>query len=119
MNIIKSIHRYTLIFVALALYGRVAIAQESPKEEDCFSIVKVATPEGSSLEVGGLVVLPNGDLAVATRRGDIFIVKNPGSRKPYFQKFASGLHEVLGLAYKDGALYCAQRGGTDQTGRYQ
>lgn len=62
------------------------------------------------LEVGGLVSMPNGDLAVATRRGDIFIVENPTSTKPYFRKFASGLHEILGLAYKDGALYCAQRG---------
>src|SRR5690606_10174357 len=87
-----------------------AAAQETPKEEDFFKIMKVPTPEGIILEVGGLVNLPNGNLGVATRRGDIFIVENPESRSPYFRKFASGLHEVLGLAYKDGALYCAQRG---------
>lgn len=85
-------------------------AQESPKEEDFYKILKVSAPEGTLLEVGGLTVLPNGDLGVATRRGDIFIVENPTSRRPFFRKFASGLHEVLGLAYKDGALYCAQRG---------
>jgi cytochrome c551/c552 len=85
-------------------------AQESPKEEDYFKIAKVSAPEGVVLEVGGLTVLPNGDLGVSTRRGDIYIVENPTSRRPYFRKFASGLHEVLGLAYKDGALYCAQRG---------
>ena len=85
-------------------------AQESPKEEDFFKILKVTAPEGTLLEVGGLTVLPDGNLGVATRRGDIWIVENPTSRKPYFRKFASGLHEILGLTYKDGALYCAQRG---------
>jgi cytochrome c551/c552 len=87
-----------------------AFAQETPKEEDFSKIMKVTSPEGTLLEVGGLTVLPNGDLGVSTRRGDIYIVENPTSRKPYFRKFASGLHEVLGLAWKDGALYCAQRG---------
>jgi cytochrome c551/c552 len=85
-------------------------AQESPKEEDFYKILKVSAPEGTLLEVGGLTVLPDGNLGVATRRGDVWIVENPTSRKPFFRKFASGLHEILGLAYKDGALYCAQRG---------
>ncbi|PRY24793.1 cytochrome c551/c552 [Spirosoma oryzae] len=87
-----------------------ALAQESPKEEDFFKIQKLTAPEGTLLEVGGLVTLPGGSLGVATRRGDIWIVENPTSRTPFFRKFASGLHEILGLAYKDGALYCAQRG---------
>lgn len=85
-------------------------AQESPKEEDFFRIARISSPEGTLLEVGGLCTLPNGDLGVATRRGDIFIVENPTSKSPYFRKVASGLHEVLGLAYKNGSLYCAQRG---------
>ena len=85
-------------------------AQESPKEEDFFKILKVTAPEGTLLEVGGLTTLPDGNLGIATRRGDVWIVENPTSRKPYFRKFASGLHEILGLTYKDGALYCAQRG---------
>ncbi len=79
-------------------------------EEDFFRIMKVSSPEGTLLEVGGLAVLPNGDLGVATRRGDVFLIENPTSSKPYFRRFASGLHEVLGLVYKDGAFYCAQRG---------
>jgi cytochrome c551/c552/glucose/arabinose dehydrogenase len=87
-----------------------AFSQEAAKEEDFFKITRVSAPEGVILEVGGLAVLPNGDLGVSTRRGDIYIVENPTSQRPYFRKFASGLHEVLGLAYKDGALFCAQRG---------
>lgn len=94
----------------LAVLSGSVFGQETPKEEDFSKIMKVSSPEGTLLEVGGLVVMPNGDLGVSTRRGDIYIVENPASRKPYFRKFASGLHEVLGLAWKDGALYCAQRG---------
>lgn len=96
------------LFAAACLTA--SMAQESPKEEDFFKILKVTAPEGTLLEVGGLTTLPDGSLGVATRRGDIWIVENPTSRKPFFRKFASGLHEILGLAYKEGALYCAQRG---------
>ena len=103
---------FTTLFAATLTIATtlMAWAQESPKEEDFFKIMKVTAPEGTLLEVGGLVTLPTGSLGVATRRGDIWIVENPTSRKPYFRKFASGLHEILGLAYKEGALYCAQRG---------
>ncbi|MEZ0485385.1 c-type cytochrome [Fibrella aquatica] len=104
----KKIQQY-LLLAALAL-PIAARAQESPKEEDFFRITKVSAPEGTLLEVGGLAMLPNGNLGISTRRGDIFIVENPTSKRPFFRKFASGLHEVLGLAYKDGSLYCAQRG---------
>ena len=99
-----------LITLHFALPVQQGWAQESPKEEDYFTIMRVPAPQGTILEVGGLVTLPNGDLGVSTRRGDVYIVENPTSARPYFRKFASGLHEILGLAYKDGSLYCAQRG---------
>ncbi len=107
----------TIFLKQLLLFGLFACciftslhAQESAKEEDFFKILKVTSPEGTLLEVGGLCTLPNGDLAATTRRGDIFIVENPTSAKPYFRKFASGLHEVLGAVYKNGSLYVVQRG---------
>jgi cytochrome c551/c552 len=99
----------TLGVAALGLSLSV-FAQESPKEEDFFKILKVPAPEGTLLEVGGLAMMPNGNLAVSTRRGDVFIVANPTSPRPYFTKFASGLHEILGLAYHEGSLYMVQRG---------
>lgn len=107
----KRVHEYLLVAVGvLILACQTSRAQESPKEEDFFKIMKVVAPEGTLLEVGGLTTLPDGNLGIATRRGDVWIVENPTSRKPYFRKFASGLHEILGLTYKDEALYCAQRG---------
>jgi cytochrome c551/c552 len=106
----RAVKSLMLMPAMVAALHMPAFSQETPKEEDFFQISKVRSPEGLILEVGGLVTLPNGDLGVSTRRGDIYIVENPTSRRPHFRKFASGLHEILGLAYKDGAFYCAQRG---------
>lgn len=96
--------------VLMALFILNASAQDHPKEEDYFKIVPVLTPQNAMLEVGGLAMMPNGNLGLSTRRGDIYVVENPTTDRPYFRKFASGLHEALGLVYKDGAFYCAQRG---------
>ncbi|MEP7373161.1 MAG: c-type cytochrome [Chitinophagaceae bacterium] len=107
----KNYTAVLLLAMAITVFGMEGWSQaESAKEDDYFKIMKVPAPEGIILEVGGLCTLPNGDLAVTTRRGDVFIVENPTSQHPYFRKFASGMHEVLGVAYKNGALYCAQRG---------
>ena len=105
--------RYTYFFsTAILLLSSFMMlnAQEAAKEEDFFKINKIHSPEGMVLEVGGLCTMPDGNLAVTTRRGDVYIVENPTSIKPYFRKFASGLHEVLGVAYKNGSLYVVQRG---------
>ena len=107
----QYIHSYFIfcLLLLVSIYSPVS-AQESPKEEDFSKILKISAPEDALLEVGGLAMMPNGNLGVATRRGDVYIIENPTSAQPYFRLFASGLHEVLGLAYQDGALYCAQRG---------
>ncbi len=104
-------YRLILMFVlGFGVSSQEGIAQESPMEEDYYKIMKVTSPEGTLLEVGGMDLMPNGNLGVATRRGEIYIIENPTSPRPYFRKFASGLHEILGLVYKDGSWYCAQRG---------
>lgn len=99
-----------LLLTIMGGYSKGHAQSEPAREDDYFKILQVKAPEGTILEVGGLCTLPSGDVGVATRRGDVYIIENPTSPRPYFRKFASGLHEVLGLAYKDGALYCAQRG---------
>ena len=65
-----------------------------------------------ALEVGGLARLPGGKLAVAIRRGEIWIAENPYADEGEgvrWKRFASGLHEPLGLAFRDGALFTTQR----------
>lgn len=106
----KSINHIFLALIVFCSVLTTGVAQESPKEGDFFRILRVSIPEGLVMEVGGVTMLPNGNLAVSTRRGDVYMVENPTSARPYFRKFASGLHEILGLVYKDGALYCSQRG---------
>ena len=87
--------------------------KNKPTEDDYYKIITVPTPEDILLEVGGLVTLPDGRIAVCTRRGNVWTIENPEGLEgnlPVFKLFASGLHEPLGLAYKEGALYAAQRG---------
>ncbi|WP_162340200.1 plastocyanin/azurin family copper-binding protein [Cyclobacterium salsum] len=93
------------------------------QEEDYYSIVDIPIPDGIELEVGGMAIIPDGSLGVATRRGEVWLIENPymtGSRIPEFSRFASGLHEPLGLAYHEGSLYTSQRSEltrlTDKTG---
>ena len=65
------------------------------------------------MEVGSVELLPEKKLALGTRRGEIWTVENAQAMdvaKTKFTLFASGLHEVLGLAYKDGWLYATTRG---------
>jgi azurin len=91
-----------------------AFCQSKPlTEDDFYELVTIPAPEGVMLEVGGIATLPDGRVAVSTRRGEIWLIENAymhNQTKPYFKQFASGLHEILGLAYKDGAFYCTQRG---------
>ena len=108
MNSIKS-----LVLVFMIGFSQIILAQNTPKEEDYYRITKVPTPEGVLVEGGGVLALPDGTIAVCTRRGDVWIIENPTMSNGYpskFIKFASGLHEPLGLAYRNGAIYSAQRG---------
>lgn len=86
--------------------------QKPPSEEDYYEIRTLPLPEGVAMEIGGMATLPDGRLAVCTRRGEVWLISNPTMEGglPRYRLFAQGLHEPLGLAYKDGALYTAQRG---------
>lgn len=85
---------------------------EPEKEDDYYRMYTLPVPENVILEVGGMATLPDGSLAVCTRRGEVWIIYNPyatGFERPIFKRFAYGLHEPLGLAYKDGDIYVTQR----------
>ncbi|MDZ7646797.1 MAG: hypothetical protein U5K54_06205 [Cytophagales bacterium] len=109
----KNIYLYLILI--LVSFTSIAFAQlsKTPTEDDYYRIITLPTPEGILLEVGGVATLPDGRIAVCTRRGDVWIVENPAMEKgssPRYTLFASGLHEALGLSYYEGALYTAQRG---------
>src|SRR5699024_6141707 len=99
-----------LLFAIALAVPTLSLAQSGlPTESDYYKIVDVPIPDDILLEIGGMDVLPDGSLAVCTRRGKVWIIKNPSSENPKYQLFAEGLHEPLGLAYKDGAMYVTQR----------
>lgn len=82
-------------------------------ENEYYQISTIPIPEGVVLEAGALQILPGQKLACSTRLGDIYIIEGAFNNPPRdvkFTKFASGLHEVLGLTARDGWLYCTQRG---------
>ena len=107
-------HKFLLTFgliVCVGLYTSQAQQTSVQSEMDFYTLKTIAIPQDVKLEVGGIAVLPDGRIATSTRRGEIWIIQNAyGIGTTHFTKFASGLHEVLGLAYKDGAFYCTQRG---------
>src|SRR5213596_2381813 len=103
--------RHFLVLV-VGLFLSSPVFAQTPKEDDYYRLIEFPIPEHVNLEAGGLELMPEGKLAVSTRRGDIYLIDKPFADPPKdveFTKFAGGLHEVLGLASKDGWLYCSQR----------
>ena len=93
-------------------FGQSALfAQSSDRSEsDYFTIATLNIPDEIVMEAGGLSFNDEGNLAIVTRRGEVWIVNNPQSDNPSFSRFGQGLHEPLGIAYQEGAYYIAQRG---------
>ncbi len=79
------------------------------REAEFYEIVEIAVPEPHYIEAGCFETLPDGRVAVGTRRGDIFLIDGISDEhpRPTFHKYAAGFDELLGLAYNrgDGALY--------------
>ncbi|QDT07731.1 hypothetical protein K227x_61590 [Rubripirellula lacrimiformis] len=106
----KSIH-FTIAALAICLAPSLGITQ-SPTESDYYKITTFETPEGEVIEACGFQWMPDGRVAVCSRRGDIFMIANPLAEQvtaDQFSLFARGLHEPLSLAEKDGWLYATQR----------
>ena len=108
-------------FLALSLCAPLFAAENKPKtdpnlqaaEAGYYRIITLPIPDGVALEAGALQWMGKGRLAASTRRGDIYMIDNTLDDPPSnlkFTKFASGLHEVLGLTAKDGWIYATQRG---------
>jgi len=97
------------------------------EEDDYYRLISVATsesrtdsraknwkpaPDGLVLEVSGLAVLDDRRVAVAIRKGEVWIMDGVYDDPPEnvtYRRFASALHEPLGLLKHDGAFYTAQR----------
>lgn len=86
-------------------------------EETYYPLVALKFPEGAVIEPGGIDVLPGRRLAVGTRRGEVWVVEGAfePTPDPRWSLFASGLHEILGVAAEaDGSLLVTHRPGIDR-----
>lgn len=83
---------------------------KAAKEGEFYKIIDVPIPDDVMLEVGGLSLTDDDRLGVSTRRGEVWLIDNPYGQKPNYTLYAQGLHEALGLAYKNNGFYLSQRG---------
>ena len=82
------------------------------QQSDFYQTESFQIPEDIVLEAGAIEWMGEDQLLVSTRLGDIYLVESVLGDHPSesrFQRYASGLHEVLGLAKKDDWVYCIQR----------
>lgn len=101
-----------ILTLAISLSLVVADVGRAADAAEPYRRVTLEHPADLTLEAGGLAKMPEGKLAVATRRGEVWIAENPyaaDGRGVQWKLFATALHEPLGLAYHDGALFVGQR----------
>jgi len=99
-----------LIILFLSFANKIKAQNNAIEESDYYQLSTLNIPEGIILEAGGLAFNEIGQLAVPTRRGEVWLITNPDTDTPTFQRFGQGLHEPLGIAYHEGGYYIAQRG---------
>jgi len=103
-----------LCFALAALVGTpLAFAEDlgamwgtAAAEAKYYPIVDIPIPSTVPLRPGGLEMLPDGRLAVGTRRGDIYFIDGAFATppKPTYHLFATGQDEIFSLAWRDGAM---------------
>ncbi|MEZ4828868.1 MAG: plastocyanin/azurin family copper-binding protein [Bacteroidia bacterium] len=86
------------------------VAQSNPREAEFYKIETLPIPSDIVLEVGGMTFNDRDQLAVCTRRGEVWQIESPYAGSPRFQRYAHGLHEPLGIAWTQGQYYVTQRG---------
>ncbi|NBV24314.1 MAG: hypothetical protein EBS05_20650 [Proteobacteria bacterium] len=109
-------HLLPVLFLATCLStfaaDKKAAAGMVERETEYYPITTLPTPPGVQFESGALMFLGPDKIVCATRIGDIWIGEGlqGAAPQPKWKLFASGLHEVLGLASRDGWIYATQRG---------
>jgi len=118
-----------LLMISWSVFNGIVQAQEArvPSEEDFYRLITVSTsqartdsrsktwkpaPDGLALEVSGIAVLDDHRIAVAIRKGEVWILDGVYEEPPSgvtYHRFANALHEPLGLLFHKDSLYTAQR----------
>ncbi len=96
----------------LLLLTALAGSAFSQQQSDFYTREEIPLPPGEIMELSSIALMPDEKVAVATRRGDLWICEGAYGddlSKVTWKKFAHGLHEPLGMFYKDGSFYLTQR----------
>ncbi|MEM8670738.1 MAG: hypothetical protein AAGG48_24640 [Planctomycetota bacterium] len=111
----------------MCLFPFVVTQDAIAEEDDYYRLISVSTsaaqtdsrsknwkpaPNDLALEIGGMDFLDDGRLAVAIRKGEVWLLDGVYDDPPSdvtYHRFASSLHEPLGLLNHQGDLYIAQR----------
>ncbi len=99
------------VLLTFLLTSGAALAAE-PKESDYYPIQPLPNPANFVLETGAITHSKDGTVYAATRRGEVFRISDalgPDVSTAKLTRYASGLHECLGLAWKEDGLYVTQR----------
>jgi hypothetical protein len=117
----------TIVVGAIAPHSTHAQPSSIKRESDYYRIVTIATsqatsdsrsknwkpaPDSLALEVSGLAFIDKDRLAVSIRKGEVWILSDVLDDPPLnlgYQRFATGLHEPLGLLLHKGSLLTVQR----------
>ena len=107
------ISRFIIALTALCLAPHLRAAEDlgemwgtAAEEAKYYPIVDIPIPPTVPMRPGGLEILPDGRLAVGTRRGDIYFVKGvfDSPPQPEFHLFANGQDEIFTLSWRGGAM---------------
>lgn len=119
MKVVNREGRTWAFYFAPTLPERLLVALDRQLDRDfptsdatSYRIESLPLPDNEMIEVGGLAFRPDGKLYIATRRGDVWLVSNPLSddvSQITMRRYATGLHEVLGLRVVGDDLYLVQR----------
>lgn len=120
MRWMSNLHRFcsgiclTLAWLACAI---TAVGEEAgdrwgtaSRERIYYRRVEIPIPENLVIEAGAFAILPDHRIAVGTRRGDVYLIDGIDDLhpQPTYHLFATGLDEIFGLVWKDGALHVTQ-----------
>jgi glucose/arabinose dehydrogenase len=85
---------------------------QAGNQSDYYLREEIPLPPGEVMEIGSIALMPDQNVAVTTRRGDLWICSGAYGddlSKVTWKKFAQGLHEPFGMFWKAGWLYLTQR----------
>ncbi len=95
----------------------VRLALDGEKEEEALNFERIPlpleNPYGRAVRAAGIDFFQDGRLALVTFDGDVWKGEGfrPGSKEVQWSRFASGLHEPLGLRLRDEEIFVFDRNG--------